>query len=164
MFKFVFVDRWHYDPALTAAAFNELDAAHGGLAPTESGLKTSATHIAFASDVDAAAAIVAKVEYSYFSVPDESSMIAELQWISSKPGHGSALLAALEQHLVARNINKLRLSCCADESELASTVLRRINFYIKNQFRVFGVKYTDRRRVVLLFEKKLNESGKNVCL
>ena len=66
---------------------------------------------------------------------------ATIDWIYAKPTYGSILLAKTEQALRKKNIETIELLCSIDELENQSKVLRRINFYIKNLYRVKSIRY-----------------------
>lgn len=63
-----------------------------------------------------------------------------IDWIWAKKGKGTPFLKLVERRLFKIS-PKIELLVSIDKHELQKTVQRRINFYIKNQYRVSHIKY-----------------------
>lgn len=64
----------------------------------------------------------------------------KIDWIYAKTGHGTAFLKLIEKELF-KTYKKIILAVSIDPTEKKDTVIRRINFYIKNNYRVYNIKY-----------------------
>lgn len=72
-----------------------------------------------------------------------------IDWIYAEPGYGTAFLKAMEemlfytadQILCCARGNKIRLNVSIDPTEDKDTVMRRVNFYIKNNYRVYDIEW-----------------------
>mgnify|MGYP001257581756 CR=1 FL=1 len=73
---------------------------------------------------------------------DNNKHFIKIDWIYSNKGFGSEFLSRLERSFF-KKYNKIILSCSIDPSEKKETVLRRINFYIKNNYRVTNFNFRD---------------------
>lgn len=64
----------------------------------------------------------------------------KIDWIYAKKGHGTDFLQRVERALF-KKYSKIILKVSIDPNEKDESVIRRINFYIKNNYRVFHIKY-----------------------
>jgi len=78
----------------------------------------------------------------------------KIHWIYAKPGHGSELLTKVEGQL-RKYYKRVILNLSIDQQELKSHVMRRINFYIKNNYRVYNIIYRKQFGVELQMEKNI---------
>lgn len=77
-----------------------------------------------------------------------------IDWIWAKHGHGTDFLKRLETALF-KKYKKIILKVSIDPTEKKDTVKRRINFYIKNNYRVEDVKYKkDLGPLLTMYKKK----------
>lgn len=77
-----------------------------------------------------------------------------IDWIHAKPGYGTELLKRVER-ILFKKYSKIILKLSIDPTELKSTVLRRINFYIKNKYRVSDIKFRKKYGPIMtMFKKK----------
>lgn len=63
------------------------------------------------------------------------------------PGYGSIILLNIEHHFRRKRCEKIISNCSIDPIELKVTVIRRLNFYIKNNYRVYDTEF--RKKYVL---------------
>jgi hypothetical protein len=63
-----------------------------------------------------------------------------IDWIYAKPGAGTQFLKKIETKLFQTH-KRIELFLSMDRGERDQTVLRRLNFYIKNQYRAQSIKY-----------------------
>lgn len=64
-----------------------------------------------------------------------------ISWIDAERGHGTTLLQAFEQFAVREwKCEAIKLVCSLSPLELKETCMRRLNFYIKNQYRVVDMR------------------------
>ena len=66
--------------------------------------------------------------------------VATIDWIWSRPGKGTPFLQEVEKRLFLQ-CNTIKLLVSIDKRERKPTILRRMNFYIKNEYRVADVRY-----------------------
>ena len=89
---------------------------------------------------------------------------ARIDWIWAKPGHGTKLMQFIEKELGNRGVKSIGLNLSIDPMEKKSTVVRRINFYIKNQFRVVDITFREKHGALLRMKKELNTDGNGVIV
>lgn len=82
----------------------------------------------------------------------KSGKIIYLDWIWSK-GHGTYFLKKLEK--IWRK-HEIILKVSIDPNERKSIVMRRLNFYIKNKFRVSDIKFRDEIGPLLTMFKRVS--------
>ena len=75
----------------------------------------------------------------YCLLKDKGKTI-KIDWIYAKKGHGTDFIKRLERALF-KKYSKIILHVSIDPNEQKKTVIRRINFYIKNNYRVSDIKY-----------------------
>ena len=74
-------------------------------------------------------------------------------WIYG-PGYGKMIMANIEHHFKQKKVKKIVLNCSVDPTEKKETVLRRLNFYIKMQYRVTNITFRDKHGLLLFMEKQ----------
>lgn len=109
-------------------------------------VSSGATHMLF---VVVAGYVVGKIEYC------RVGPIVFLEWICA-PGAGSALLELFERNMAQAGATSIVLTCGLDPAEQSSTVLRRVNFYIKHRYRATAIEYMGEGRTRLRMAKQLN--------
>ena len=77
----------------------------------------------------------------------------KIDWIYAKKGFGTIFLKRLEK-ILFKKYDKIILNVSIDPNEKKDTVLRRINFYIKNKYRVNDIKFRKKYGPLLLMYKK----------
>ena len=70
----------------------------------------------------------------------EDDINIKIDWIYAKEGHGTDFLQRVERALF-KKYSKIILKVSIDPNEKQDSVIRRINFYIKNNYRVFDIEY-----------------------
>ena len=89
-------------------------------------------------------------------LPQEKSNIIKIDWIYAEPGYGTLFLKRVENSLF-KNYNKIILNVSIDPNEDKNTVMRRINFYIKNNYRVYDIKYRKKYGPLLNMYKSIDK-------
>ena len=85
----------------------------------------------------------------------ENNKNIQIDWIYSKKGYGTDFLKRLERTLF-KKYSKITLNLSIDPIEYKSdknVVMRRINFYIKNNYRVFDIKFRKKHGPLLKMYK-----------
>jgi len=85
----------------------------------------------------------------------ENNKNIQIDWIYSKKGYGTDFLKRLERTLF-KKYSKITLNLSIDPIEYKSdknVVMRRINFYIKNNYRVFNIKFRKKHGPLLKMYK-----------
>ena len=77
----------------------------------------------------------------------------KIDWIYAKKGHGTDFLQRVERALF-KKYSKIILNVSIDPNERDELVIRRINFYIKNNYRVSNIKYRKKHGPLLHMYKK----------
>ena len=85
------------------------------------------------------------IAYTLFNIDNNRVYI---DWIYSKKGYGTIFMNKLIK-IFRQNADKIELSVSIDPNEKRDRVMRRINFYIKNNFRVFDIVYRGENGVSL---------------
>ena len=70
----------------------------------------------------------------------EENKNIKIDWIYSQHGYGTDFLHRLERSLF-KKYSKIILNCSIDPNENKDSVMRRINFYIKNNYRVYDITF-----------------------
>ena len=76
----------------------------------------------------------------------------KLDWIYAKKGFGTNFLKRIER-ILSKKYNKILLYVSIDQNERKQTVKRRINFYIKNNYRVLNINYKKNGVEFKMFKK-----------
>ena len=76
----------------------------------------------------------------------------KVDWIYAIADYGSKFIKKLEKKL-SQKYDLILLNVCIDPNELESTVIRRINFYIKNNYRVYDIVYRKKYGPLLKMKK-----------
>jgi len=77
----------------------------------------------------------------------------KIDWIYAKKGHGTDFLQRVERASF-KKYSKIILNVSIDPNERDELVIRRINFYIKNNYRVSNIKYRKKHGPLLHMYKK----------
>jgi len=77
----------------------------------------------------------------------------KIDWIYAKKGHGTEFLKRLEKILL-KKYPKIILKVSIDPTENKNTVMRRLNFYIKNNYRVYDIKFRKKYGPLLSLHKE----------
>jgi len=75
-----------------------------------------------------------------YCILQEDNINIKIDWIYAEKGHGTDFLQRVERALF-KKYPKIILNVSIDPNEIKESVMRRINFYIKNNYRVFDIKY-----------------------
>lgn len=75
-----------------------------------------------------------------YCILQEDKTNIKIDWIYAKKGYGTDFLQRVERALF-KKYSKIILKVSIDPNEKDELVIRRINFYIKNNYRVFDIKY-----------------------
>jgi hypothetical protein len=94
-----------------------------------------------------------KVGYCVFHITDKS---VKIDWLYA-PNYGKSAYKKLEAYFKYNKVEKILLNCSIDKMEKKETVMKRINFYIGLDFRVYDIRYrtSGALGVMLLMHKKL---------
>lgn len=87
-----------------------------------------------------------------YALCEIKSNYASIDWIYAKPGNGTPFLKIVETQLFKMK-PEIRLLVSVDPKERKQTVKRRLNFYIKNKYRVVDLTYHPNDRTILLMNK-----------
>lgn len=77
----------------------------------------------------------------------------KIDWIYSKKGYGTDFLKKIEK-AIFKKYNKIVFNVSIEPNEKKETVLRRINFYIKNGYCVGNVKFRKKYGTLFIMFKK----------
>lgn len=75
-----------------------------------------------------------------YCIVTEDDINIKINWIYAKKGHGTEFLQRVERALF-KKYSKIILKVSIDPTEQDESVIRRLNFYIKNNYQVFDIKY-----------------------
>lgn len=64
----------------------------------------------------------------------------KIDWIYAVQGYGTPFLKDLEKHIF-KSHKKVVLNVSVDPTEDKTTVIRRLNFYIKNDYRIYDIEF-----------------------
>ncbi len=78
----------------------------------------------------------------------------KIDWIYA-PGFGKELMKRIEIKLKKLDINKILLNVSIDSNENKITVMKRLNFYIGLNYKVFDIKYRKNYGPLLFMSKDL---------
>jgi len=93
--------------------------------------------------------------YGYIILKLVTTKIIKIEWIYG-PGYGVIIMMNIEKRYIDKGFEKILLNCSIDPTEDKNTVMRRINFYIKNKYRVYDIEYRHEHGPSLKMEKILN--------
>jgi len=77
-----------------------------------------------------------------------------LKWIYA-PKYGKIFMKKLEHKFKKEKNNNIMLKISIDETENIDTVMKRINFYISLQYKVYDIKYRKKYGPLLYMKKQL---------
>jgi hypothetical protein len=80
--------------------------------------------------------------------------IAKIDWIYG-PGYGKQIMKIVEKICKRHNKHYIILNCSIDPEENIKNVMRRLNFYISLQYRVYNIKFRKKHGPLLFLQKKL---------
>ena len=86
-------------------------------------------------------------------LPIKKNNIIKIDWIKADPGYGTKFLKKVENALF-KKYNKIILNVSIDPNEEKNIVMRRINFYIKNKYRVYDITYRKKYGPLLHMNKQ----------
>ena len=76
----------------------------------------------------------------YCILLEEKDNQIKIDWIYAKKGYGTDFLKRIERILLPK-YSQINLNVSIDPTEDQEVVKRRINFYIKNDYRVYDIKF-----------------------
>ena len=88
-----------------------------------------------------AAWIDGKKTIAYAFITQKTTTKAYIEWIWATRGNGTAFLKVIQSKLRRAGFSTIELHVSIDPNERQQTVLRRINFYIKNNYRVTDITF-----------------------
>ena len=97
--------------------------------------------------------------YGYIILKLVTSKIIKIEWIYG-PGYGVLIMLNIERRYDEKGYEKILLNCSIDPSEEKNTVMRRLNFYIKNKYRVYDIEHRHEHGPLLKMEKILSRAKK----
>ena len=84
-------------------------------------------------------------------IPKQTYIV--IDWIYATQGFGTIFIKRLEKILL-KKYSEIRLNVSIDQNEKKETVIRRINFYIKNNYRVYDITFRKKYGPLLQMYKK----------
>ena len=78
----------------------------------------------------------------------------KIDWIYAKKGYGTDFIKRIEKTL-SKKYDKIILDVSIDPNERKKTVKRRINFYIKNNYRIYDIKFRKKHGPMFKMFKKI---------
>ena len=94
--------------------------------------------------------------YIQISFPSDNTI--KVEWIYG-PGFGKLIMINIEHHFKQKGYTKIILNVSIDPNELKETVMRRLNFYIKNKYRVYDIEWRPEHGPLLKMEKVLDQKS-----
>ncbi len=94
------------------------------------------------------------IGYSEYEYDDKSNTI-KIDWIVAKEGYGTQLLSKLETKWLNDGVNNIILKVSIDPTEDKNIVMRRLNFYIKFNYRVKDIEFREKYGPLLTMHKTL---------
>ena len=92
--------------------------------------------------------------FGYIHINPISNDTIKVEWIYG-PGYGRMIMFNIEHHFKQKGYKLIILNCSIDPQELKQTVMRRLNFYIKNKYRVHDIEFRNEHGPLLKMEKSL---------
>jgi len=80
--------------------------------------------------------------------------ILNILWIYA-PNYGKNAMKKIEKYFNKKNINKILLNISIDPTEDKNTVMKRLNFYIGLQYKVYDIKFRKKYGSLLLMKKNI---------
>lgn len=101
--------------------------------------------------------LVNNILKGYALYKEIDSNTVKVEWIYAEDNLGTILLKQIEKKF-SKNYDKIILNVSIDPLEQKNTVMRRLNFYIKNDYRVYDIifrkKYGPLFLMIKIFNKK----------
>ena len=94
------------------------------------------------------------IGYSEYEYNDKTNTIS-INWIVAKKDHGTPLLSELEKKWLNDGVKNIMLKVSIDPNENKNTVMRRLNFYIKFNYRVKDIEFREKYGPLLSMYKRL---------
>jgi hypothetical protein len=91
----------------------------------------------------------------YIQVGILSNDTVKVEWIYG-PGYGKLIMTNIEYHFKLKGYNKIVLDIAINPNELKEAVMKRLNFYIKNKYKVYDIEFRTENGPVLKMEKILD--------
>lgn len=89
----------------------------------------------------------------YINVVQQDSTL-KIIWIYG-PSHGKLIMLNIENHFKKKGIKKITLDCSIDPNEKKETVIRRVNFFFKQGYRVYDIDFRKDYGPLLQLEKNI---------
>ena len=83
---------------------------------------------------------------------DTNKNIIKIDWIYAIEGYGTEFIKRIEK-ILFKNYSKIILNVSIDPTEDKNTVMKRINFYIKNKYKVNDIKFRKKNGPLLCMYK-----------
>lgn len=80
--------------------------------------------------------------------------VAKIDWIYG-PGYGKQIMKIVEKLCKQYNKHYIILNCSIDPKENVKNVMRRLNFYISLQYKVYNIKFRKTYGPLLFLQKKI---------
>ena len=91
------------------------------------------------------------VGYIIYSIDKDT---VNISWIYA-PNYGKNAMKKIEKYFNKKNINTILLNVSIDPTEDKNTVMKRLNFYIGLQYKVYDIKFRKKYGPLLLMKKYL---------
>ena len=80
--------------------------------------------------------------------------ILNILWIYA-PNYGKNAMKKIEKYFNKKNINTILLNISVDPTEDKNTIMKRLNFYIRLQYKVYDIKFRKKYGPLLLMKKSI---------
>lgn len=80
--------------------------------------------------------------------------ILNILWIYA-PNYGKNAMKKIEKYFNKKNINTILLNISVDPTEDKNTIMKRLNFYIGLQYKVYDIKFRKKYGPLLLMKKSI---------
>ncbi len=79
---------------------------------------------------------------------------AKIDWIYG-PKYGKDMMKVIEKMCKKMNIHQIILNCSIDPNEDKITIMKRLNFYISLQYKVYDIEFRKKYGPLLFMQKEL---------
>ena len=80
--------------------------------------------------------------------------IVNISWIYA-PKYGKIAMKKMEKYFIKKNINMILLNVSIDPTEDKNNVMKRLNFYIGLQYKVYDIKFRKKYGPLFLMKKNI---------
>lgn len=91
--------------------------------------------------------------FGYCTLKKKDNKTIKIDWIYAKKGYGTDFIQRVEKSLF-KKYEKIVLNVSIDPNETKSKVMRRLNFYIKNDYRTYDIVFRKKHGPMLSMKKE----------